>query len=193
MYELILYLKFYVKSEKTFQRSFKRLNVEKLVHNVLTFYRFNNHGASHLLIARADAPAAPPTSSFSRQHPLPGLAHALAWLDPPSHPPPFFAFAGSVAAAAFLAGSTLLRPFRRDPPSLWLDHVFLAGSVAAVAFLGRICCFPLLFCRGRGHHDRRRRVRCCRPPWRGSLTPGQSNKQEGRPAGALLLCRLSDR
>jgi hypothetical protein len=38
-----LYLKFYVKSEKTFQRSFKRLNVEKLVHNVLTFYRFNNH------------------------------------------------------------------------------------------------------------------------------------------------------
>jgi hypothetical protein len=37
-------LKFYVKSEKTFQRSFKRLNVEKLVHNVLTFYRFNNHG-----------------------------------------------------------------------------------------------------------------------------------------------------
>jgi hypothetical protein len=43
MYKLILYLKFYVKSEKTFQRSFKRLNVEKLVHNVLTFYRFNNH------------------------------------------------------------------------------------------------------------------------------------------------------
>jgi hypothetical protein len=43
MYELILYLKFYVKSEKTFQRSFKRLNFEKLVHNVLTFYRFNNH------------------------------------------------------------------------------------------------------------------------------------------------------
>jgi hypothetical protein len=44
MYKLILYLKFYVKSEKTFQRSFKRLNVEKLIHNVLTFYRFNNHG-----------------------------------------------------------------------------------------------------------------------------------------------------
>ena len=44
MYELILYLKVYVKSEKTFQRSFKRLNVEKLVHNVLTFYRFNNLG-----------------------------------------------------------------------------------------------------------------------------------------------------
>jgi hypothetical protein len=43
MYEHILYLNFYVKSEKTFQRSFKRLNVKKLVHNVLTFYRFNNH------------------------------------------------------------------------------------------------------------------------------------------------------
>jgi hypothetical protein len=43
MYELILYLNFYVKSEKTFQRSFKRLNVKKLVHNVLRFYRFNNH------------------------------------------------------------------------------------------------------------------------------------------------------
>jgi hypothetical protein len=48
MYELILYLNFYVKSEKTFQRSFKRLNVKKLVHNVLTFYRFNNH-ANHLI------------------------------------------------------------------------------------------------------------------------------------------------
>jgi hypothetical protein len=48
MYELILYLKFYVKSEKTFQRSLKRLNVEKLVHNVLTFYRFNNHVAGGL-------------------------------------------------------------------------------------------------------------------------------------------------
>jgi hypothetical protein len=35
--------KFYVKSEKMFQRSFKRLNFEKLVHNVLTFYPFNNH------------------------------------------------------------------------------------------------------------------------------------------------------
>jgi hypothetical protein len=51
MYELILYLKFYVKSEKTFQRSFKRLNVEKLVHNVLTFYRFNNHDRDVSLLA----------------------------------------------------------------------------------------------------------------------------------------------
>jgi hypothetical protein len=30
-------------SKKTFQRSFKCLNVKKVVHNVLTFYRFNNH------------------------------------------------------------------------------------------------------------------------------------------------------
>jgi hypothetical protein len=36
-------------------------------------------------------------------------------------------------------------------------------------------------------------VRCRRPPWRGSLTPGRSKKQEGRPAGALLLCRPADR
>jgi hypothetical protein len=43
IYELILYLNFYGKSEKTFQRSFKRLNVKKSVHNVLMFYRFNNH------------------------------------------------------------------------------------------------------------------------------------------------------
>jgi hypothetical protein len=45
MYELILYLNFCVKSKKTFQHSFKRLKVKKLVHNVLTFYRFNNHDA----------------------------------------------------------------------------------------------------------------------------------------------------
>jgi hypothetical protein len=53
--------------------------------------------------------------------------------------------------------------------------------------------FPLLFCRGRRHHDRRRRVRYCWPPWRGSLTPGRSKKKEGRPTGALLLCRPADR
>jgi hypothetical protein len=52
MYELILYLKLYVKSEKTFQRSFKLLNVEKLVHKVLTFYRFNNHGHGAALLFR---------------------------------------------------------------------------------------------------------------------------------------------
>jgi hypothetical protein len=48
---------------------------------------------------------------------------------------------------------------------------------------------PLLFCRGRGHHDRRRRVRCRRPLWQRSSTSGRSKKQEGRPASALLLCR----
>jgi hypothetical protein len=48
---------------------------------------------------------------------------------------------------------------------------------------------PLLFCRERGHHDRHRRVRCRWPAWRGSSTSGRSKKQEGRPAGALLLCR----
>jgi hypothetical protein len=46
--------------------------------------------------------------------------------------------------------------------------VFLAGSVV-----------PLLFCRGCGLYDRRRRVRCCRPPWRGSSTSGRSKKQGG--------------
>jgi hypothetical protein len=49
------------------------------------------HCASHLLIARADAPAEPPTSSFSRhwcrQHPLPAPAQAPARLDPPPRPP----------------------------------------------------------------------------------------------------------
>jgi hypothetical protein len=54
---------------------------------------------------------------------------------PASPPTPFIAFAGSVAAAAFPARSTLPRPFRLDLPSLWLDRVFPAGSVAVVAFL----------------------------------------------------------
>jgi hypothetical protein len=51
---------------------------------------------------------------------------------------------------------------------------------------------PLLFCRGRrhGHHDRRRRVRCRWPPWRGSSTSGRSKKQEGRHVGALLCVAL---
>jgi hypothetical protein len=43
MYELILYLNFYVKSKKMFQHSFNCLKVKKLVHDILTFYRFNNH------------------------------------------------------------------------------------------------------------------------------------------------------
>jgi hypothetical protein len=52
MYELILYLNFYVKSEKTFQHSLKRLKVKKWVHNVLMFYRFNNHGSLFYLLPR---------------------------------------------------------------------------------------------------------------------------------------------
>jgi hypothetical protein len=53
----------------------------------------------------------------------------------PAPPPtPFIAFEGSIDAAAFLAGSTLLRPSWLDPSSLWPDRVFPAGSVAVVAF-----------------------------------------------------------
>jgi hypothetical protein len=35
------YIMFYVSLKRRFN---VRLNIEKLVHNVLTFYRFNNHG-----------------------------------------------------------------------------------------------------------------------------------------------------
>jgi hypothetical protein len=69
-----------------------------------------------------------PSTPFARS----GVGLCLAGHALP--PTPFIAFAGSVVAAAFPAGSTLLRPFRLDPPSLWLDRVFPAGSVAAVAF-----------------------------------------------------------
>jgi hypothetical protein len=133
------------------------------------------HRASHLLIARADAPAAPPTSSFSRrrcrQHPLPGPAQAPARLDTPRRPPLHRlrwirrcrGLPGRIhVAATFPARSAV--PFgwiassRLDPSLPWPSRPDLL--------------FPLLFRRGRGHHDRRRRVRCCWPPWRGSLTPG---------------------
>jgi hypothetical protein len=59
-----------------------------------------------------------------RRRPLPG------WTRPAAHP--FIAFAGSVAAAAFPAGPTLLRPSLLDLSSLWLDRAFPSGSVAAV-------------------------------------------------------------
>jgi hypothetical protein len=154
------------------------------------------HRASHLLIARADAPAAPPTSSFSRrrcrQHPLPGQAQAPARLDTPRRPPP----------SSPSLDLSLSRPSRPDPrccdlsgsirrPFGWIVSSRLDLSLPWPSRPD--LSFPLLFCRGRGHHDRRRRVRCCRPPWRGSLTPRRSKKQEGRPAGALLLCRPADR
>jgi hypothetical protein len=70
MYELILYLKFYVKSEKTFQRLFKRLNVEKLAHNVLTFYRFNNHGFGSFKYCWKAKEISFPTQLVQRQYTL---------------------------------------------------------------------------------------------------------------------------
>jgi hypothetical protein len=122
----------------------------------------------------------PHPSSFSRrrchQHHLPGPAQAPVRLDPPSTP-------SSPSLDLWLprpsrSDSTLLRPSRLDPPSIWPNHVFPYGSVAVVAFPVRSV-VPLLFCRGRGHHDRRRHVRCRRPPWQGSLTSGRSKKREG--------------
>jgi hypothetical protein len=131
--------------------------------------------ASPFKLLPAPAPSSSPCQV--RRRPLPGWNRPVAL--------PFLAFVGSVAAAAFPAGSTLLRPSRLNPPSLWLDRVSPSRSVAAVAFPAGSD-IPLLFCRGRGHLDQRSRVRCCRPPWRGSLTSGRSKKQEGRPAGALF-------
>jgi hypothetical protein len=67
------------------------------------------HRASHLLIARGDAPTTPPTSGFSRrrcrQHPLPGPALAPAWLDTPRRPPP----------SSPSLDPSLPRPSRPDP------------------------------------------------------------------------------
>jgi hypothetical protein len=135
-------------------------------------------------IHRASFIAVVNTPCQVRRRPLPD------WTRRATHP--FIAFVGSIAAAAFPAESTLLRPSRLDPPTLWLDRVFPSGSVAVVAFpVGSD--IPHLFYRGRGHHDRLRRVHCRRPPWRGSLMLERSKKQEGRPAGVLLLCRPADR
>jgi hypothetical protein len=126
-------------------------------------------------------PSSASSSRFSCHRRHPSLARSGAGPCPagPTLPAtPVIAFAGSVAVAAFPVGSPLVRPSWLDPPSLWPDRVFPAGSVAAVAFpIGSV--IPLLFCRGRGHYDRRRRVRCCRPPWRGSSTSGRSKKQGG--------------
>jgi hypothetical protein len=73
------------------------------------------------------ATAVLPSPSLVQPHPL-SFSHSRC------RQHPFIAFVGSVAVAAFPAGSTLLRPFRLDPPSLWLDRVFPARSVAVVAF-----------------------------------------------------------
>jgi hypothetical protein len=71
--------------------------------------------------------------------------------------------------------------------SLWLDP--------SLSWLSRPDPpIPLLFCREHDHPDRRRCVRCHRPPWRGSSTTDRRTKQEGpEVAAALLLCRPADR
>jgi hypothetical protein len=77
-------LKFLVKSEKTFQRSLKRLNVEKLVHNVLTFYRFNNH--DEVLSHNQDASFVPKAIDLAAREltslatPGQGISTILSWL-----------------------------------------------------------------------------------------------------------------
>jgi hypothetical protein len=104
------------------------------------------HRASHLLIARANAPTAPPTSSFSRhwcrQHPLSGPAQAPARLDPPRRPPP-------------LHRPCWIRRCRGLPGRIPVTATFLARSVAPLVrsclsgwirccrgLPGRICHFP---------------------------------------------------
>jgi hypothetical protein len=120
-----------------------------------------------------------------RQNHLLGPAQAPIRLDPPRHPP--------------LHRLRWIRRCRSFPGRIHVVVAFsarsavpFAGSVAVVAFPIESV-VPLLFCPGHGHHDRRRCVHCRRPPWRGTLTFGRSKKQEGQPAGALLLCRPVDR
>jgi hypothetical protein len=99
------------------------------------------------------------------------------WTRPAAHP--FISFVGSVAAAAFPVGfpvacdlpDSICRPFGR-----------IASSRPDPAY-------PFYFAACADTMTGAKRVRCCRPPWRGSSTSGRSKKQEGRPAGALLLCR----
>jgi hypothetical protein len=121
-------------------------------------------------LLRLTTPCASPWLRFSRCRRLTILPGPTQ--DPCSHP--FIIFVGFVDVAAFLSGSRLpgwirrcrglpgrITSSRRDPSLSWPSRPDPP--------------LPLLFCR--------------RPPWRGSLTFGQSNKQEGRPAGAILLCR----
>jgi hypothetical protein len=116
---------------------------------------------------------------------MPGPAQAPARMDPPRRPPLHLRWIrrcrgllGRIHRCCDLPGS-IRRPFDRiassrlDPSLSWPSRPYPP--------------LPLLFCRGRGHHDRRRSVRCRRPPWQGSSTSERSKKQEGRPAGALLL------
>jgi hypothetical protein len=141
----------------------------------------------------------PNLSSFSRRRrhrPLVwlNLAQASARLEPPRRPFPFYvAFVGFVTAAALPGGFTVAVTF------LARSAIPLAGSPSSRLDLSLSWPsrpdppLPILFCRGRSHHDWRKHVRCRRPPWQGSSMFGQSKKQEGRRAGALLLCRPVDR
>jgi hypothetical protein len=64
-------------------------------------------------------------------------------------------------------------------PSSWLDSSLLWPSRPDPPI-------PLLLCSGHGHPDRRSRVRCRRPPWRGSLRlDDRRSKKVGLP---VLLC-----
>jgi hypothetical protein len=91
------------------------------------------HCASHLLIARADAPAAPPTSSFSRhwcrQHPLPGPAQAPARLDPPRRPPLLHRF-------------RWIRRCRGLPDRIPVAAILLARSAVPLAGFVAVVDFP---------------------------------------------------
>jgi hypothetical protein len=82
--------------------------------------------------------------------PLPVLPTPLARSDagpcsagPAPSPSPFIAaIVGSVAAAAFPAGSTLLRPSRLDPPSLWPDRRLHGWIRRCRGLPGRIHQYP---------------------------------------------------
>jgi hypothetical protein len=111
------------------------------------------------LPAQPPAPSSqPPTTTFSSRQ-LPGsgalsLSHHAAAPMGASAPSPAAAGAFPFLLPCSPASWTPLPSCRPGPPLPWLHACRLTG------------------CRGRGHHDRRRRVRCCRPPWRGSLRPG---------------------
>jgi hypothetical protein len=127
----------------------------------------------------------PSSASYRHASPVAGVrlparsGAGPARLDLPCHVPSFFvAFVGSVVAAAFPPGSTATATFTARSilplarlPSSWLDPSLSWLSQPDPSI-------PLLFCRGRGHHDRRSRVRCCRPPWRGTSMTSRGTKQE---------------
>jgi hypothetical protein len=147
----------------------------------------SRHRAGHTLTAHAGSPVAPPTSSFPRRRRQTALARfgAGPCLAGPARRPPF-------NRLRWIHRCLLLRPSWLDQRPFGRIAVFLVGSVAVVAFPAGSVVTPSIL-RERNHHDRHRRVRCRRPPWRGSSTFGRSKNQEGRPTGALLSCRPTDR